>query len=271
MVLFFRRRLLEKLVGSKLSDEMDRLLADAEQGFDIAVVIEEPELRALFTDMVQRELEPSNRRVQLVLDWEQANHLKSLQDTEPCYCPIVLPLAKLPPPGSGFLRWELPRIPALLPAMPIAVGRILEFAGLATYMDVFDAQKISRIKVLALNQALGVLVDTVVHVAYLAGLKGNAQEAERFLNETVESSGPADIKPPRRGAVIQIMELVLQNCDDPHSYLKSALSHYVVRVQGKSIALASKRLDISRTTLQQHLRLADKYGVNKLFDERAQS
>lgn len=260
-----RPKLLERLIGKKLYAQLDQFLALAEQGFDVAVQLPSQDIHEVFLGMCERELRARQLPYSVASTWEAAAKEKQRQDAELEHTPLLYVSLELPPPGSGFIAFNLTSVESLLPSISATVSRILEHAGLAMYLDVFDARKMSRIKSISSAHGLGALIDVVVQTAYLGGFSANEQAVEQYLDSY---SGKHD-KGPQTGGRMSFTALIndlLKSTQSPHCYLKAALSYYVVRSQGNSMTRASRILNISRTTLQQHLLLAEKFRVYELFE-----
>ena len=261
-----RPKLLERLIGKKLYREFEEIISLADRGFDVAVQLPSAEIYTVFLNLCEAELTARQLPIAVVRSWDAALTEKLQQDLDQRFAPLLYVGLDCPPPGSGFIAFPLPLLDQLLPSISTTVSRILEHTGFGTYLDVFDARKMSKIKRIANTKGLGTLIDVVVQTAYLAGLSGNERGADDYLNAlSYEPTAPE--KSEGNASFTTIIEDILKTSQSPHCYLKAALSYYVVRAQGNTMTKASLILNISRTTLQQHLRLAEKFRVYELFEQ----
>ena len=260
-----RPKLLESLIGKKLYAYLERALELAERNFDVALQFTAPDVQDVLLAMCEAELRARHLPFAVATSWDSAHEEKRRQDEEVEHASLIYLGSEIPPVGSGFISIAVPSVETLLPSTNATVSRILEHAGLETYLDVFDAKKMAKIKNIASTHGLGMLIDAVLQTAYLSGFSGNEQGAEEYLN--CFSSKTYGLQRTKGNvSFVTLIEDVVRSSQSPHCYLKAALSYYIVRSQGNSMTNASKVLNISRTTLQQHLRLAEKFKIHELFD-----
>lgn len=261
-----RPKLLNELIGKKLGLEFEKTLGLMKQGFDVAVQPSSKNLHLLFCELCESEICTRQLSISIAKSWEEASDEKLQQDRSKIYTPILLILMNPPPSGSGFIVIPLPSLESLLPSINTTVSTILDCSGLMTYEEVFDARKMSKIKQIASTQNLGIVIDAVVNVAYIAGVHGDEDRADEYLKALALDFAPLNTT-DMRAPFPRVIDEILKATQHPHSYLKAALSYYVVRSQGNSMTRSSRLLNISRTTLQQHLRLAENFKVCELFGD----
>lgn len=183
----------------------------------------------------------------------------------PCVLVTHLPVES----AWGFVRFPLPDLNLMLPPTPKLISHVLQKLKLERYLDCFDAHVTQLVRRISELHGLEKSIDAIVQVALLAGFKGDEGEARLYL-ETILLK-PTATTDPKTGVVStpqspeDFFGQLLLRTNEPHTFLKVALSFYAVRLRGQSVSRASRHLNISRTTLIQHLRLAEKLNVKTLF------
>jgi hypothetical protein len=177
--------------------------------------------------------------------------------------PAIVISQEPPPEGWGFitlfhLDWNL-----LISSPHHMIIQILEFFKLDLFIDIFDAPKLQKIKLLMKQGAsLKQLIDITISLAFYHGVLGDDEKGNSLLKnhlsliqKKLNPSLPHDF-----------FEQVIHQNIHPHQYLKAALSYYVYQHQGCSVVKASQILSISRGTLQDHLKLASQYSIFKSLE-----
>jgi len=263
-------KLISILIKKKLYEEIEQIISIIKQGFDVHVKTEFPEVEKLLIELLEIELKVSEIEFNLLLDSKFLNidldELNSDQDYT--LKPIIFVNSKPLASGSGFVKYAVRSPDHLLSSTSSAIENILEYFGISVYIDIFDAAKLSRLKQIAKILGLRVLVDAVIQTAYLAGFHGNSEKALYYLDSIQsnndENYSNSEISIER--CAEKFFSYVMIRGEDAHSFLKSCLSYYAVRLQGFTMTRASQVLQISRTTLQEHLKIADQLGVSHFFD-----
>lgn len=191
--------------------------------------------------------------------------------SNPCVLVTHLPIES----AWGFVRFPLPDLNLMLPATPKLISHVLQKLMLDRYIDCFDAHVTQLVKRIAELHGLEKSIDAIVQVALLAGFKGDESEAclylETLLLKPVAETDPKTGAESTPQSPEDFFGQLLLRTNEPHTLLKVALSFYAVRLRGQSISRASRHLNISRTTLIQHLRLAEKLNVKTLFPSLTKS
>ncbi|MBX9704190.1 MAG: hypothetical protein K2X39_08565 [Silvanigrellaceae bacterium] len=142
-----------------------------------------------------------------------------------------------------------------------------EYFKLDIYLDVFDSLKLLRLKQVARLQGIGALIDAVVQTAYLAGYQGNNDKAQSYLDKALlHQDLNKNLGFPLEKCAEIFLSHVLSMGNSAHTFLKSCLSYYAVSKKGHNMSHASRLLSISRTTLNEHLRIANQLGVCEFLE-----
>ncbi len=162
--------------------------------------------------------------------------------------------------GLGGVQINLGALEDHYPSFPHLLQKIIEWKNLTLFNSVFDRDHVKALKRVFRAEGLWGLVDAVVDVAWCVGVKG---EGWHIMSEGAHQSIPREM-----GADVDWMQLgaglfnrLLDNSRDPHELLKVVFSLYVLNLKTQTRTEASRRLNISRTTLQGHLKLARQYGL----------
>lgn len=263
-----RSKLLESLIRKKLYEEVEHILAISHQGFDVYAKTTFPEVKTLLIELLKQELKTNSRAFHIISSVEELKFDENFTTSEMAFLPTVLVGEHSLSPGSGFVTYHVAAPDSLIGNVAICIDSILKYFNLEFYLDVFDATKLSRLKQIARTQGVKSLIDAVVQSAYLGGFKGDMESAQEYLDKTQFSTGSFTLE----------KNVQLENCakiflsyavahgENAHCFLKSCLSYYIVNNQGHTMSRASQILDISRTTLQEHLKLAHKLKVSAFFE-----
>jgi hypothetical protein len=265
-----RSKLISLLIRKKLYEEIDQIISISKQGFDVHVKTEFPEVEKLLIEFLEIELRVNSREFRLVIEPKFLNIdlAESAIDLDLAVSPIVFVSPEALKSGSGFVKFNVRSPDHLLSSTASAIENILEYFGLSVFIDIFDANKLSRLKLIAKTLGLGALVDSVIQTAYLGGFHGDSEKAQQYLDSTqIENDENYSINEVSiEKCAEKFFSYVVIRGEDAHSFLKSSLSYYAVKLQGFSMTRASQVLQISRTTLQEHLKIADQLGVSNFFE-----
>ena len=262
-----RSALLRSIIETKLEVVVCHIERLAQHGFDVSVCSSLPEISECLHTILSQNGSVLARKIEVASNYEDAKKILKNQDTNAFVAPLVFihsPSDSLP---VGFVRCPLPDLCDLLPSIPQVINCILEYYSLSVYIDIFDREKLISLKNIALECGFTALVDAVIQTCYLAGFSGDEHQAGLFLrnfNEQIQGSVNKSVVHPH-DVSRQFFNYVLDQKTQPHIFLKAALSYFVVQVKGLTSTRASRLLEISRTTLIEHLKLADELEISKLF------
>ncbi|APJ02448.1 hypothetical protein [Silvanigrella aquatica] len=265
-----RPKLISILIKKKLYEEIEQIISIIKQGFDVHVRTEFQEVEKLLIELLEIELSVSGLEYRLISDPQflEIDFDQLAFSNEYSIQPTVFVNAKSLESGSGFVKFMVRSPDHLLCSTSSAIEKILKHFGILIYLDVFDSNKLSRLRQIAKFMGLRVLVDAVIQTAYLGGFLGDSEKAGYYLenlqtqNDDFHSKNEISIE----RCAEKFFSYVLIRSEEAHTFLKSSLSYYAVRHQGFTMTRASQVLQISRTTLQEHLKLADQLGVSNFFD-----
>ena len=264
-----RNKLIANIIRKKLYEEVEQILLISKQGFDVYAQVEFPEIKFVLIELLEQELNINPRAFKI------AKHIEDLEfdnsannDDDTIFIPTVL-VADLPSSiGLGLVQYKIKQPDHLIGNVAQAIEQILDYFSLTFYLDVFDAKKLSRLKQIAKFQGIRALIDAVVQTAYLGGFMGDSEKAQIYLDKTkftiedIEGTHNVSIEKSAR----LFLSHVITYGENSHAFLKSALSYFVICKQGHTTTRASQILSISRTTLQEHLKIAENLGVSEFFD-----
>ncbi|NDD92526.1 hypothetical protein EBZ37_10620, partial [bacterium] len=179
---------------------------------------------------------------------------------------LILVSSERPTRGLGMLAYPLPDLESILPSTGTLIYTVLEHLSLESFVDSFDGKRTAQIRKLIVKLGFNQIIDLIAEVAFRAGYLGEDEQANDYLERLLQAH-------PESGGLLQnnacdaepFFKRVLADSNEPHGFLKAALSYYVVKVKGANLTTASRTLNISRTTLMEHLRLAQKFKVEGLF------
>jgi len=280
-------RYLSFILKRRLDVEAQRWLGALDSGFDVAVVSPDHAL----LEAVQEYLETSTKRFAAIrvpiIDGQKQSEAAEASGRQGVSVAVQKSKSQgsnsqlslhLRPPRAGYaaIPFELPPLEELLPSPSAMVSQILSSTQLERYMDAFDGRKMALLKRVLDQSGPEVFFDAIVHVAYLAGYRGDDDaalaELERRVSEPPNKFGrakSAEQKGPG-AALADRIELgalfdKLIERPDPHDLLKAALAHYVFHGRKVTQSEASGILKVSRSTLQAHLQLAERLNVAEFF------
>lgn len=282
MTIAQNHQLILSIIKKNIEAEVDHILSIALQGFDVQVEIAFAELKDILKESFQGRLKQSPDSFRL-LDGVRGLQQEDLCSTftanqsfdfQPKKTPIILLDESRRAFGYGFINYRVCSPDQLIGSVSRAVSHILSYFGLDLYIDVFDGAKLTRLKQIAKVCGVRHLIDAVVQTAYLAGFKGNAEEAQTYLDRLpfsfYEDLGGGNGDSIEMCAK-KFLAHVISHGEHAYSFLKSCLSYYIVNGQGHTMSRASEILNVSRTTLLEHLKSAPKLGVSRFFEGAQQN
>lgn len=276
-------RTLNLVLKRRIEMEAQRWVAAMENGFDVAVLVEDELLAIILHRFIQTDLrnqvsKPFQFESELDSASSRAAHeLPQLTEQHPRqmpYGPTLTLYRHKNVAGLAAIHFELPTLTQLLPSPSTMVTQILESSRLDRYLDSFDGQKMSMLRRILEKSGLEVFFDSVIQVAYLSGYKGDDNAAQEYLE--LQLNRKTDFLKPRTGmswanpsndgsqAISHLFERFLE-LPDPHDVFKAALAYHVFHGRKVTQAEASRLLKVSRSTLQAHLQLAERLEVATLF------
>lgn len=260
-------QLYQNLLQPGLSPDLEHILNMAGHGFDVQVFSKDPLIGAVSLRILEERLailqgtgiarSRDDLDAQSKLDMEAQGRLRN----------YIVVSNETFPRGYGLIGYCLSRPEITQAQVARMTGKVLRHFRLETFEESFDAERVALLREVLRRAGLEVFVDAVVRIAFDSGFQGKIDLSVDAL-EAVLSQVPQQDEPKRleeNAAVNAFFDRIMRESDEPHSFMKAALSFYVVRGQGVSISKASRHLNLSRTTLQEHLRLAERYGVARLF------
>ncbi len=264
-----RIKLIKELIKKRIYDDINQIINIANNGFDVHVKVEFKEIEQVLSELIQEEQKKQMLNFNLISDPKLLDEKFEEFFHEP---KVIQPTVFIHPEtiryGMGFIVYKIQSAESLLSSPANAIEKILEHFGLGLFIDVFDADIFSKLKQIAKMMGINHLIDAVVQTAYLGGFKGNYGKALEYLDHILINSDEIYSKDSvslEKCAENFFAYIILQG-HDAHSFVKSALSFYTVKRKGFSMSKASQMLQISRTTLQEHLKLAEKLGVSNFFE-----
>jgi hypothetical protein len=264
--MFSRKNLILKIIKKKLYEEIDEILAISRQGFDVFAQVDFVEVGDLLVDLMEQELKVNPREFRIYNLFKPDNQYQ--EQTEDDFLPTIVIGDSKPHSGYGFVHYHVKSPDLLIGNVAGAVEMILDYFKQDFYIDAFDSKKLSRLKQIARVQGLPALIDAVISTAYYGGYKGDSHSAQNYLDKGEFQNRPMDagIELPVEECAKRFLAYVMGQGKDAHSFIKTCLSYYVVSRQGHTMTRASQILNISRTTLQEHLKIANQLGVCTFLD-----
>lgn len=259
--------LFDKLIGKRLRGEVHEVLEMGKQGFDVRCRSESSLLLRAFEGLLERILEEEGGSAHVVHSVEELAEIRLEEMRARRFHPIILLASDTASSGAGLVDHPLPTLTELLPSTPHAVRIVLEHHGLGIFNEAFGPERLAFLKPLLTNN-LSAFIDAVVQTAYLEGARGESARADAFLR-TLRPGNVSDQEEELDVAMLaRCLQWMVGREGSPILLAKALLSYFVVRVKGAPTTQASDLLHISRTTLQQHLALAEKMGVPEIFGRR---
>jgi len=254
--------LIRSIVHKNMCLSLRQILDHVRYGLPLYVHPYSKEIQDIFVPLVKNKVQEL-KILAFVIDsgWDQLNQFFKSKHHQPV-CIIGAELTD-PPAGWGFIPLPGLSLDTLVGSCALAIHKILECYGLDHFTDIFDREKTTALRKILLNTGLKVFIDAVLQVTYFGGILGDEDKAQDALIRFRQLTPDGHQHPYAQHVPVDFFARVLQNSPRPHTFLKAALSYYVVKTQGHSLNKASQILSISRTTLQDHMRLAEHYGINK--------
>lgn len=267
-MLMSRTKLISTIIKKKLYEEVDQILSISRQGFDVFAQVEFPEVKTLLITLLEQEVKINSREFRVIDYTKDLQSASSDSYNEENFIPSVLVGEHKIDSGYGLVHYHVRSPDQLLGNVAAAIELILEHFGLEFYIDVFDAKKLSRLKQIARVQGIKSLIDAVVQTAYYGGYKGDNECAQSYLDraEFITEGNKIEEEIPLENCAKKFLSHVVSHGEDAHLFLKSCLSYFVVSKQGHTMTRASQILSISRTTLQEHLKIAGQLGVSSFLE-----
>lgn len=181
--------------------------------------------------------------------------------------PVLYLCAGQVPSGLIAVRFSLPPLKSLLPSVGSMVTKVLESMSLDKYIDCFDGKTMSSLRRILEHKGVTQLLDSIIQVAYLAGVQGDETSSMRYLELVMDKSDMAGLEEvaEKRPSSLESLLDAFMATHDPYDTLKATLAHHAFVGKRVSQAEASRSLKVSRSTLQSHLSLAERLNVAKLF------
>ena len=263
-----RKKLICSIIKKKLYEDVDKILSISRQGFDVFAQVDFKEVNNVLIDLLEQELKINSREFRIIYSDEKLNHKVNENEEEEDFMPTVVVGDCKPKTGYGFVHFVVRTPDQLIGNVASAVEMILEYFKLDFYIDAFDAKKLSRLKQIARVQGLPALIDAVVQTAYYGGFRGDNDSAQTYLDkaEFLTNSTLEEKDVSLEQCAKKFLAHATSHGEDAHSFIKSCLSYYVVSKQGHTMTRASQILSISRTTLQEHLKIATQLGVSSFLE-----
>lgn len=261
--------LVVKILEKHLKKEVEQIINLVHQGFDIYVYTEFTEITKILERLLDQEIQINPRIFRLITDPAKIA-IQNYDDLNYAFIPTILIGAHNLDHGTGFVRYRVESPDKLLNHIATAIGEILSYFKLDRYIDTFDAKIFLKLKQIAKMRGVYCLIDAVIQTAYLAGFLGNQESAYQYLDTFSLSENHEKDSTTLNTPIEFCAKRFLSHCisygDSSFDFLKSCLSFYVVSKQGFTMTRASQILNISRTTLIEHLKIAEKLGVSTFFE-----
>jgi hypothetical protein len=263
-----RSKLISILIRKKLYEEIGHIISITRQGFDVHVKTDFIEIQELLIDLLENEINSNLIDINLVRDPKILNSDKVSNSNITSLKPTIFIHSECLSSGYGFVKYKVPSPDSLLSSTSSAIENILDYFGLSIFLDAFDSDLLSKLKQIAKTLGLAILIDAVVQTAYYGGFHGDKNRSLQYLDSIQLNNDEiySKISVPIEKCAETFFSYVMLQGEDAHTFLKSSLSYYAVKLQGFSMTRASQVLQISRTTLQEHLKLADQLGVSNFFE-----
>lgn len=157
-----------------------------------------------------------------------------------------------------------------------AILTVLEHYSALHLVEAFDGPMVTRLRNVLREQGINHFVEYVL--CCVEGFNsGRPPETARLGERTGLISVGRSPEAPWGGALVwddftehshALFDLLerLRQCQDPHVYLKALLSYFAYLKSNKNASKASKDLNISRTTLHDHLRLAEEFRISGMLE-----
>lgn len=264
-----RIKLIKELIKKRIYEDINQIINITNNGFDVHVKVEFKEIEQVVIELLHIEQKKQLLNFNLISDPKLLDEkFDELFNEQKVLQPTIFVHPDTLRYGLGFIVYNIQSADNLLSSSAYAIEKILDHFGLSLFIDVFEAEIFSKLKQIAKIMGINHLVDAVVQTAYLGGFKGNYAKAVEYLDHMLincDELYSKDSVSLEKCAENFFAYIILQG-QDAHGFVKSALSFYTVKRKGFSMSKASQMLQISRTTLQEHLKLAEKLGVSNFFE-----
>lgn len=259
-------KVVQKLVENKMREFVLEALSLTQQGFNVCLRCADEVLLQAFVQVAT----PLATKKGVTL-FPNAQEFEGHLHTRPLPRGFILATAKVPPRGMGLVNFSLPSLESILPPTTTVIAVALDQLALTSFMDCFDARRTAEVRRLIAKFGLEFAIDVIAEIALRAGFHGDENLVENYLAGLLDHNQTQDTREALEFPVERFFKRILAETQQPHGLLKAALSYYVVKVRGTTMTLASRSLNISRTTLLEHLRLAERYNVASLFQQKQEN
>jgi hypothetical protein len=168
--------------------------------------------------------------------------------------------------GKGFVTLTLPSLVDLLPSISICIEKVLTHFGLNLYLSAFTAEHRVGLRRLLVNGSLDHFIDGVVQIAFLEGVRGEPFCVDSLNDGAIVRKKLASQNMPTGSQIALVLDWALESSEDPYLWMRALLSYYATEIRKMPQSEASKKLDLSRSTLQIHLKAAKDLKVGAFFE-----
>lgn len=158
-----------------------------------------------------------------------------------------------------------------------AILTVLEHYSALHLVEAFDGPMVTRLRNVLREQGINHFVEHVLSCVEGFNSGKPPEEAASLVVRTNLAPVTTSSVPSWGGALVwddftehshALFDLLerLRQCQDPHVYLKALLSYFAYLRSNKNASKASKDLNISRTTLHDHLRLAQEFRISGMLE-----
>lgn len=264
-----RMNLIKELISKRIYEDINQIIHITKNGFDVQVKVEFKEIEDVITETLYLEQKNQLSDFNLITDPKLLDEKYDMLFSEQkSLKPTIFIHSETLRYGMGFIVYKISSPDLLLTSPGNAIEKILSHFGLSIFIDVFEAELFAKLKQISKILGINHLIDAVVQTAYLGGFKGNYGKAVKYLDHVLLDSDEiySSQLVSLEKCAESLFSYLMQQSTDAHGFIKSALSYYAVRRKGFTMSRASQILQISRTTLQEHLKLAEKLGVSNFFE-----
>lgn len=266
-----RTELAKIIIQKKLQEDVEQITSIVKQGFDVYAHSDFTEIRFLLSKSLEQRLQKNFHQFHIFLNRDEFNQRKfNKKSNEMQSEPLIWIGEESPDHGYGFVHYKLQSPDQLIGNVAVAVQQILKYFCLQIYLETFEASVLTKLKNVARVHGLRSLIDAVVQTAYLAGFKGQAQEAQEHLDLVLVSTQHQNEH--RSFSTENCAKVFLSHAvahgENAYSFLKSCLGYHIINHHGYNMSRASQVLNVSRTTLQEHLKMAQELQVSAFFEGR---
>lgn len=262
--------LIVKILEKHLKKDVGQIVDLTQQGFDVFIYTEFSEITKSLENLLHQEIQINPRIFRLITEPENIATQNS-DDLNFAFIPTILLGNHTLNNGTGFVRYHIESPDKLLNQIASAIEEILIYFKLERYIDCFDSKVFLKLKEIAKLRGISCLIDAVVQTAYLAGFLGKQEAAYHYLDnfkisEDFEKNSETTLNIPIELCAKRFLSHCVSYGDMSFDFLKSCLSFYVISKRGLTMTKASQILNISRTTLIEYLKVAEKMGVSSFFE-----